>query len=94
MIIMNSDEYQEQDQDQAIAKRWLQKKWKEKKIKNCERGNLTFRRIVSAGLRSVSLRRSAGRFFGFELGVWTAQHLMNTAMNSIMATIMSMQAHQ
>lgn len=40
--------------------------------------SLTIRLSVFIGLLKVSLILLAGGFLGFELGVWTAQHLMNT----------------
>lgn len=62
--------------------------------KEREISRLTFLLSVSPGRRSVSLSRNAGFFFGLDVGVCTAQHLMNAAMNSMTATPISIQAHQ
>ena len=56
--------------------------------------NLTFLRSVSAGRRRVSAMRTAGRFFGFELGVWTAQHLMKMPITMMIDRPITMHAHQ
>lgn len=43
------------------------------------------------GCRNVSLIRRAGAFFGFELGVCTAQHLMKMPIN--MKNMMAIKTH-
>lgn len=76
------------------------------KKKNCNRNQivsrfffttlniLTIRRSVFIGCRRVSLIRRAGGFFGFELGVCTAQHLINIPMKIINMMPMQMTAYQ
>lgn len=55
---------------------------------------LTMRRNVFIGRRNVSLIRRAGGFFGFELGVCTAQHLINIPMTMMKAMPMQITAYQ
>lgn len=55
---------------------------------------LALRLSVSAGRRRVSVIRNAFLRFGFELGVCTAQHLMNAPMKRIDATRISVHTHQ
>lgn len=55
---------------------------------------LTILRNVCIGLRKVSLNRLAGGFFGFELGVCTAQHLMKMPMIMMKMMPQSTQMYQ
>lgn len=55
---------------------------------------LTIRRKVFMGRRNVSLILLAGGFFGFELGVWTAQHLIKIPITMTKAIPMQMTAYQ
>lgn len=55
---------------------------------------LTTRRNVLIGRRKVSLMRRAGGFFGFELGVCTAQHLINIPIKIIKSIPIHITAYQ
>lgn len=56
--------------------------------------SITFRLKVSAGLRRVSEILNAFFLLGLELGVWTAQHLMNAAIKRTAPNSIKLQAHQ
>jgi hypothetical protein len=55
---------------------------------------LTILLNVFIGRRNVSLNLLAGGFFGFDEGVWTAQHFMKRPMKMMNAMPISRTAHQ